>query len=394
MIADKVSDIEFQEREVIHRDQFLYVYGRKSGLLRSAVRAQVETFAKRAGWEPVSVMAGGTLREQMRAPSLLGEMFVVCDAAEFSLADLQGSLIDIVDGGASNHMLLMVADGSELLEEEEWIRAKDAFGLIEEPLVTIDNYRSITRFLLRRSDLATVQHLGDDPRFLGRVKAFVQDSRSSSPRSLAMEIDRIILTEMKNGAFEQETRLIERRERRVLSEGLNQFLDDRRTGTLYPLLQFLSNACLSGDSAAGILERLYRASANVVAGRDQRYKRNREGNPAVLPYLAWGILLLEYESSLMEGNFMVAFEHLCQAYHGAAGRVEEWFVDETNWQAVLLRILGEPAQEITGLGQARATLCSALNARSRALLDRLQLREATSARFHELVGKSAVPANE
>lgn len=223
MIVDQISDIEFLEREVVDREQFLYVYGKNSGLLRSAVKAHAETFARRAGWNVTTVTTGGSLQAQLNAPSLFGETFVICDAANYSLNDLQGSLADLVDGGCSGHVLLMVSEGSELLEKEVWVRAKNAFGLIEEPRVTISNYRSVTRFLLRRSDLHGVQGFGTDDRFLGNVKASIQDSRGRSPRSLAMELERIIPTETKNGEVAREARQSERHERRVLSEALNQF---------------------------------------------------------------------------------------------------------------------------------------------------------------------------
>lgn len=367
MIVGQTSDVEFLEREVGDREQFFYVYGRNSGLLRAAVKAHVETFARLAGWNLTTVASGGSLQAQLNAPSLFGETFVTCDAAGHSLNDLQGSLADIVDGGCSSHLLLMVPEESELLEKEAWVRAKDAFGLIEEPRVTISNYRSITRFLLRRSDLVGVQDFGTDDRFLGSVKAFVQDSRGRSPRSLAMELERIILTEMKNGGAAQEARQSERHERRVLSEALNQFMDERCAGTLHPLMQFVDRSLQSGESAKELLGRLYRASAGIVIGRDQRYKRNREGNPAVLPYLIWGILLLEAARDLVAGNFMVAFERLCQTYHDAATRAEAWLVDEANWQAVVRGAWTDIVKEDGSLGRAKAELSMALSQRSGAL---------------------------
>lgn len=377
MIIGKISDIEFLEREIVDREQFFYVYERNSGLMRSAVKAHVETFARRVGWNVTTGATSGSLQAKLNAPSLFGETFVICDAEDLSLNDLQGSLSDILDGGCSSHVLLMVSEGSQLLEREAWVRAKNAFGLIEEPRVTISNYRSITRFLLRRSDLVGVQGFGADDRFLRSVKTFVQDSRGRSPRSLAMELERIILTELKGGVA-QEARQSERHERRVLSEALNQFLDERSAGTLYPLMQFVDRSLQSGESAKELLGRLYRASAGIVMGRDQRYKRNREGNPAVLPYLVWGILLLESAMDLMEGNFIVAFERLCQTYHSAAIRAEAWLVDEANWQLVVRRALTDSVEEDGSVGRARTELSMALSQRSGVLVALLGIGEAAS----------------
>lgn len=44
-------------------------------------------------------------------------------------------------------------------------------------------------------------------------------------------------------------------------------------------MQFVDRSLQSGESARELLGRFYRASAGIVMGRDQRYKRNREGNP-------------------------------------------------------------------------------------------------------------------
>ncbi len=215
--------------------------------------------------------------------------------------------------------------------------------------------------------MSGVLHLAEDDRFLARMKVLIQDRRWASPRTLAMEIDRIILTEMQNGVLVQGRRDTERRERQVLSEMLNQFLDHCYAVTMKPLLQFADGALQSDGNAPELLARFCRASASIVAGQDQRYKRNREGNPAVLPYLAWSILLLEAEELLLRSNFMVAFEHLCQMYHKANGENERWFVDEANWQSIARWLSDEPINATGSLGLARAELQSALKERAIAL---------------------------
>ncbi|WP_456750636.1 hypothetical protein [Bradyrhizobium sp. USDA 4461] len=306
---------------------------------------------------------GATLWGQLQAPSWLGEMFFICDASDFSHGDLKQSLIDIAHGGCSNHVLLTVSDGSGLLGTEEWAHAKEQLGLIEEPRITTSNYRSTTRSLLRRSDLAGVEHFGEDDQFLARVKSFVQTRRWTSPRALAMEIERIILIEVQSGAPLRDRRDIEHRERQVLSEMLNQFLDHCCAGTLQPLIQFADRALQSGSSPSELLARLCRASAGIVVGRDQRYKRNREGNLAVLPYLAWSILLLEAEETLLGSNFMVAFENLCQMYHSAARESANWFGNEASWQTVARWLLAERDAATSSLDQTRAKLQSALKER-------------------------------
>jgi hypothetical protein len=372
MSTHEVTDIEFLAHEVARREHFLYVYKKPASLLRSKVRDRVKAFAEKEGWEEKTPDPESSLNAELEAPSLWGEMFLVCDAADFKLEDLKDALSGMARSKFPNHVLLMVREGSRVLEQPEWFQAKDAVGVIEEPTVTIGNYRSVTRYLLRMSDLIGVQHLGEDERFLARMKAFVQE-RGRSPFETSMEIDRVVLTELRDGVLLEPRRVAERQERQVLSERLNQFLDDRSTATLHPLLRFVSDAFLSGNEPYSVLARLFRASASIVAGRDQRYKRNREGNPAVLPYLAWGMLVLTREAQLLEGNFVVAFDHLCHEYHSAAKDPSRWFVDAPNWQRIAKHLEACTVDEPSNLDKAREELRSALAARLRELPNMLEL---------------------
>ena len=367
-----IPDNEFLEHGVARGDHFLYVYKKNSALLRPKVRDHIKAFAEQSGWHPSNLTPGSTLEGHLNAPSLFGQMFFVSSAADFTLKDLKSALFGIAHGSFQHHAFLVVCEGSNALEEPEWLQAKDAVGLIEEPTVTIKNYRSVTRYLLKNSDLTGVQHFGEDERFFSRLKAFVHE-RGRSPLEMSMEIDRIILTEVKSGLWLDERRIAAGRERQVLSERLNQFLDDRSTTTLHPLLSLADSTLLARNEAGRLLVRLFGASTSIVSGSDRRYKRNREGNPAVLPYLIWGMLMLMREHQLLSGSLVVALEHLCQEYHSATKDPDTWFVHEENWQEVAICLQPVELNEPTTLEAGREELRSALAARIRELSHNTQL---------------------
>src|SRR5438034_2088472 len=118
MNSGHVTDIDFLGQEVARREHFLYVYKENSALLRSKVRAHIQTFAERSGWHRTN-LSGGTLEGQLNAPFWLGEMFVVCDAADFKLDDLNCALDGIAHRSFQHHVLLMVRERSKVLEQPE-----------------------------------------------------------------------------------------------------------------------------------------------------------------------------------------------------------------------------------------------------------------------------------
>lgn len=292
---------------------------------------------------------------QVTSPSLLGEMSFVVDTKRLDVEDVVAVLEGIAAGTMDHHVLLMVEEGSKVLERRAWRVAVEKIGLIEERSVTIDDYRAVTRYLLQSSDLKEVDQFGNDDKFLRQMKKCVQGNRRISLFTASMEIDRIILTQVENGVVldSDQDSAAEVREQRDLRLRLNQFLDERTTATLHPLLALADAALLAGNEPHHMLARLFNASASIIAGRDQRYKRNREGNPAVLPYLVWGMLLLARGHQLLSANLVVSFEQLCQNHHVAATDPIRWLAYERNWQQVAICLLpvesDEPAASETGL---------------------------------------------
>jgi hypothetical protein len=122
-----------------------------------------------------------------------------------------------------------------------------------------------------------------------------------------------------------------------------------------------------------MLVRFYNATTKIVAGSDQRYKRNRGENPAVLPYLAWGVLLLKREHQLLDGNFVVAVERTLNEYYSARRDVIGWFAHPDVWQDVAAQFQVAEVVDPTDLDRARKELQSALKARIVDIHDRADL---------------------
>jgi hypothetical protein len=258
----------------------------------------------------------------------------------------------------------MISNRSTLIERASWLEACARVGVIVEPTVTVENYRGIARRLLEMNDLTDVAHFGEDAMFLSRMKAFVQGQPGCSPFDLAAEIDRVILTETEGGTVRparptQDDAIGSGK----LGELLARFLDDRTTESFHPLLLFVGTALQATKEPDRLLARLFRATARIVAGSDRRYKRNREGNPAVLPYLVWGTMLLRAECALRHGSFVVVFEQLCQAYNAAANEAAAWFARPDVWQDAVRAFVDRLEDRPTALNRAREELRSALRSR-------------------------------
>jgi hypothetical protein len=363
-IASQMTDFEFLTRKAEPRRHFLYAYTPGSALFRARVRQHVTAYAETASWNPMTVWPGDTLHGTLGCPSFLDDRFYFCDASQFSLDDLDDVMAGIANDAFESHLCLMISNRSKLLERASWFQACARVGVIAEPTVTIENYRSITRRLLEMNDLANVQGFGEDVVFLSRMKAFVQGQRGRSPFELAAEIDRLILTETADGVLRQ-VRVThdDASEGGKLGDLVARFLDDRSTASFYPLLVFVGMALHSVNEPERLLVRFFRATAKIVAGSDRRYKRNREGNPAVLPYLVWGTMLLRSEYALCHGNFVVVFEQLCQAYNAAANEAAAWFTRPAIWQDTVRALAYGLGDRPAALDRAREKLRSALRGR-------------------------------
>lgn len=363
-VVSRMTDFEFLTHPAEPRRHFLYASTPGSGFLRASVRQHVTACAGRAGWIPMTAFAGETLHGVLGAPSFLDDRFYACDGSDFELDDLDSVMTGIANDAFECHLFLMISSRSKLLERASWHEACGRVGVIEEPTVTMENYRGLTRRLLEMSDLSDVLGFGNDSTFLARMKVFVQHGRGRSPYELAAEIDRIILTETEGGVV----RPVRQEQGDARGDGqlgvlLAQFLDDRNTVTLHSLLRFVGTTLRSMNEPDRLLARLFGATAKIVSGADRRYKRNREGKPAVLPYLIWGIMMLHAEDGLCHGNFVVVFEQLCQDVHRVGDEAAAWFMRPANWQdavrAVAYRHIDRPA----ALDRMREELRSALRAR-------------------------------
>lgn len=363
-IANQMTDFEFLARQVEPRQHFLYAYKPGSAFLRARIRRCVAAYAEKSSWSPVTIGPGATLHGTLAAPSLFDDRFYICDASKLSVNDLDEVMAGIANGAFDSHLCLMISNRSRLLERVSWFRACASVGVIIEPTVTVENYRRITRRLLEMSDLTDIGNFGEDAVFLSRMKSFVQSQQGCSPFDLAAEIDRVILTETEGGTVRparpaQDDAIGTGK----IGELLARFLDDRSTGSFYPLLLFVGTALQATKEPDRLLARLLRATAKIVAGSDRRYKRNREGNPAVLPYLVWGTMLLRTEYALRQGSFVVVFEQLCQAYNAAAMDAAAWFGCSDVWQDAVRALVHPLEDRPTALDRAGGELRSALRSR-------------------------------
>jgi hypothetical protein len=363
-IASQMTDFEFLAWQVEPRRHFIYAYKSGSALLRARVRRSVAAYAAKSSWSPVTIWPGATLHGTLAAPSLFDDRFYVCDASEFDVNDLDEVMAGISTDAFDCHLCLMISSRSRLIERASWLQACARVGVIVEPTVKVENYRGIARRLLEMNDLTDIAHFGEDTVFLSRMKAFVQGQHGCSPFDLAAEIDRVILTETEGGTLRpaspaQDDAIGSGK----LGELIARFLDDRSTGSFHPLLLFVGTALQASKEPDRLLARLFLATAKIVAGSDRRYKRNREGNPAVLPYLVWGTMLLRAEYALRRGGFVVVFEQLCQAYHAAANEAAAWFARPAVWQDAVRALVDRLGDRPTALDRAREELRSALRSR-------------------------------
>lgn len=378
----QMTDFDFLTHPVSPRSHFLYVYTTESGFLRARVREHVMDYGSQAGWTAMAVWPGASLHGTLAAASHFDNPFYVCDAADFAVNDLDAVMSGIANDAFDSHVCLFVSNRSKLLERPSWLAACSKVGSIKEPIVTIENYRGITRRILEMSDLRGVDGFGEDRAFLAHIRAFVQERRDRSPFNVAAEIDRIVLTETKGDQVRPRAPAKGDDRREKLGELMARFLDDRTSASFYPLLQFVGTALHATKDSDRLLGRLFKSATSIVSGSDQRYKRNREGNPAVLPYLAWGMMLLRSEAAMRDGSFVVAFEQICQAYHKAYDGAPNWFADPQNWQHSVKGVTYQILERPSAVDRARNELSAALRARIlNSSVDELQWLKSIASEF-------------
>lgn len=371
-----MPDFEFLKSERGPSRHHLYLYRVGSGLFRSAIRRQIAEQGTRSGLvlsdvatyqphrppnEPAAPVTA-SLHKSVTQNSLFGESLTIHDLGHrkprLSLSDIEEALWTVADHSATNCLCLLVPAGHKVLGIEAWRGAVEAVGLIHEPLVTPDNYLSITRAYLAQSRLGDMRSLSDNKRFLSRLRKQVEGT-SCTPFELSMRADMIVLSEIEGGEFRQDDEIEEqRRERWVLPEALRRYLD-RRDSSSFSSLMFLvdrlqSDRMLEPDE---ILTRLYRATEATLQSSDRRYRQIE--NPA---HCIWAALLLSSETSFRRGNVFVAMEHVCQRYHRAADD-GDWLSGHEGWQ-VIASLEGVESRQAAGrLDRARLAVQLALRNR-------------------------------
>lgn len=383
-----ITDIEFLQLSELKQRHHLYLYRNGSALFRAAIRGKVTKHAELEGRALRDVAMYSQKLEEgpgctpdattkdvllpslsltVSEVSLFGDALAVVDLGDrerkkLPLDDIEVALLRIAHGGAEQSLCLLVPDTHKVIESESWRVAVGAIGLIEEPMVTLQNYLSVARSYFPQSRLGDLRRLSDDRRFLARLRKFVEQG-VCTPFALSSQIDMIVLGEMEGGEFrEVEDVEAKRRERVVLPETLRRFLDNRDSQSLSGLMMVLDR--LRHDRMLEpyeILTRLYRATTATLESQDRRYRRLEDPSHCV-----WAALLLANEFSFLNGDAFVAMDYLCQEYARMAAK-PAWFASDEGWQAIapLLMVSVNKEEKPSRLDSARFDLRRALRARLR-----------------------------
>ena len=403
-----MTDIEFLQLSELTRQNHLYLYRDNSALFRAAVRAKMIRQAELDGRDLKDVLiyprriarpraqfsnsgnrestsagrdgllassqndASGELQEDGSVPSLratltesslFGTTLTVHDLGDNtlkqpSLDDVEATLDLIARDGALHSLCLLVPDTHPVVETDAWCAAVDTIGLIEEPMVTLDNYLAVARSYFPQSRLGDLQRLSDNRRFLTRLRKFVEQG-TCTPFELSMQIDMIVLGEMEAGEFREVAAIEARRaERWVLPETLRRFLDNRDTVSFSALMRVFDRLRHDRMIEPGeLLTRLYRATTGTLKSRDKRYRRLDDPVHCV-----WAALLLANECSFLAGNVFVSMDYLCQKYNRAAEE-PALFSSNGGWQAIAPLLDIGAKRKPSRLDNARLELQRALRAR-------------------------------
>lgn len=387
--AVTITDVEFLQVPKMDCKNYLYLYRKGSALFRAAVRKKIVGQAEVEGRSlrdivRVSVDEGSRTAENAETSALVRERLIpslhatvsqvsLFDEPTLHVRDLGDTTLehppldDIVRavrataaGSEQHSMFLLVPDTHKLVETQAWQSAVDAIGLIEEPLVTPENYLAIARRYLRESRLGDLSALADDKRFQSRLRRCFERG-ALTPFEFSMQIDLVVLNEMEGCEFRQIEDVSARRAARwVLPETLRRFLDRRDGPRLSALITVVDGLRHDRMLQAGeMLTRLYRATTGTLESRDRRYRRLEDPLHCV-----WAAQLLAAENEFMRGNVFVALDDVCQRY-GRIDSASDWIASDDGWRTLLL-VLNRFAPGKRGrLDQARIGLQSALCERLR-----------------------------
>ncbi|MCK1283920.1 hypothetical protein IVB41_08210 [Bradyrhizobium sp. 44] len=400
-----ISDFEFLKPAQVLNRHLLYLYREGSGLFRAAVRQKMTNHALANGRSLGGITTYGALtslntstsgisngfsapeigeagesahladgesqeREEILAslymtiaePSLFDETLTICDLGQkqripVPLDDIEKALFLISRTAAEQSLCLLVPAEHDLVKTDAWRAAVEAIGLVEERMVTVENYLEVARAYFPQSRLGNQTQLSENRRFLSRLRKFVEDA-PCTPFALSMRIDIIVLTEMEHGEFREiEDTVTVRRDRLVLPETLRRFLHNRDGASLSAFMLMVDrlrfNVMLEPRE---ILTRLYRATQGTLESRDRRYRKVEDPTHCI-----WAALLLGQENSVLRGNPFVAMDELCQRFASAAA-TPSWFSSHQAWQA-LVPLLNSRDVQSTRLDQARYGMQCALKSR-------------------------------
>ena len=258
------------------------------------------------------------------APSLLGELAIVCDAAELEAREKwKLEITDLVNGfylDGANRIFAFIPAGSFATSLPKWNTIESVATLIAEPEINNVTLTPALEFLMKdnRQPLYDFARLRGRSRaeFLDSFKSFV-DGRVRSFAELVQVFNDVTLTRIDpaTNSFKgltHEQGLGERRGALSLPDRLSSFLEIRDSWAFKDLIRLVDERLNRQRIGVSVLMvQLYRATVALLTKADDLAFQGDD-------LLYWAALLIGWEERVIQGAAPAAFDALCRAYRAAA----------------------------------------------------------------------------
>lgn len=228
-------------------------------------------------------------------------------------------------GGAAGQLpgyLIFIDEENSACSSSAWRTAVDASTLIVEPMITKDNISSFIDFWIGTGALGPVARSEYD--FCLQSVGERLEGEELLPVIAVKEIERAILV----GLVGKE-RADKKREWSSLKETIRDLMDSQGEKERHALVRAVDRLRWHKlRSSEEIVAQLFRSTAAMLSASDKRYRDY--GLPPTPERVAWGLLLLARERSLLNENIVVALDRLCNEfmdigdYAAALGTGAQW----------------------------------------------------------------------
>jgi hypothetical protein len=304
------------------RGHVVYIYRRKSPVLRRRVRERMIELAKNDGFQPKTLESESSGRTFF-ATSLFGALAIVYDAAEVEARPKWKSvitnLVDSFDLDDTNRILAFIPAGSFATSLPQWNNIESVATLITEPEINNVTLKPALEFLMKDKH----KPLFDFARLRGRARAEFQESfksfvegRGRSFAELVQVFNDVTLTRIDpaTNSFKglaHEEGLGERRGALSLPDRLSSFLETHDSWAFKDLIRLVDERLNRQRIEVSVLmAQLYRATVALLTKVDDLAFRGDD-------LLYWAALLIGWEDRVVQGAAPVAFDALLRAYRAA-----------------------------------------------------------------------------